>query len=97
MLPIQVYQILQEIKDGYRDLSTYWTATPGLHTVKVVVEKNVYETNTSNNEASVNINVQKNMEATTPEHSGYEYWLALGILTAIIIYVLLRKKVFNKR
>jgi hypothetical protein len=74
-------------KNGYRDLSTYWTATPGLHTVKVVVEKNAYETNTSNNEASVNINVQKIMEATTPEHTIYEYWLALGILTAVIIYI----------
>jgi len=79
-------------KNRYRDLSTYWTATPGLHTVKVVVEKNVYETNTSNNEVSVNINVQKTMEAATPEHTIYEYWLALGIILGIIIYTVLRKR-----
>jgi len=79
-------------KDGSRDLSTYWIATHGVHTVKVVVEKNVYETNTSNNEVSVNINVQKTMGTTHPVHTMYEYWLALGIILGIIIYAVLRKR-----
>jgi subtilase family serine protease len=79
-------------KDERRDLSTYWTATAGVHTVKVVVEKNIYEPDASNNEASVIINVQETMEIIHPEHSIYEYWIALGILMAIIIYMVYRGK-----
>jgi len=90
MLPIQVYQILQEIKDGYRDLSAYWAATPGKHTIKIIVDNNPYETKTENNIASTTINVQK-----TSEKKPYlylDYVLTSVIILGIIIYALLGKK-----
>lgn len=52
-------------KDGYRDLSTYWTAVHGTHTIKITVESSPYETNPMNNEASTIINVQKTDEKKT--------------------------------
>ena len=77
-------------KDEYRDLSAYWTATPGKHTIKIIVDNNPYETKTENNIASTTINVQK-----TSEKKPYlylDYVLASVIILGIIIYALLGKK-----
>lgn len=81
-------------KNKSRDLSTYWTTTPGKHTIKIVVENNPYETKTENNIASTTINVQK-----TGEEKPYmylDYWIALAIILGIVIYILIRKRVVKQ-